>query len=631
MNRQYKDEKMKMLPFFPTPYPDELLYSVFARYHLRSANDSFRATLIDLFGSPSACAVVGLPVRLAALAARLTSSTMFSIIQIIRDCTLFPLYRQFLTQERAEKVIKQMSDPDLGSGIHNTIGQMASRVPAVSALRYCTKCIEEDSQEFGEPYWHRTHQVFGVRLCHRHGKWLVDSPVKAGTLGMKHAFIALEPRQSEGDLHDGEMRHLSHDEWMAAEVSWLLNDSHDYPTLGLETLRLRYRYYLGQMGLTSARGNIFCRELMSRFTEFYPEEFLKDVRCPLAAASAENWLLDLIRKPRGVSHPLHHLLLIRFIGLDVKQFLMDEVQPAHPFGRCPWPCLNRAAPHFRKAVIKCCTITRNSETGAPVGTFACSCGFIYSRTGPDHTREDRVHFSRIVVFGPVWEDRLKHLVADGKSLRETSRQLEVDTMTVIRHLARLRDNISAVPDITKEGEERNAYRARWLELCASYPGIGVKALRRQAPAHYAWLYRHDQAWLLEHPPRLKKEITSAPHRDWAQRDEELSTKVTDAVEAIRQRAKPAVRVSVSAIGKEMGALALVQRNLHKLPLTKAKVEAVLETREDFGVRRLKAAVERFRHQGESLKEWELLRAAGIREEVADMIVSEIAAATGIEP
>ena len=27
-----------MIPFFPTPYPDELWYSVICRYHIRSGN-----------------------------------------------------------------------------------------------------------------------------------------------------------------------------------------------------------------------------------------------------------------------------------------------------------------------------------------------------------------------------------------------------------------------------------------------------------------------------------------------------------------------------------------------------------------------------------------------------------------
>lgn len=39
-----------MLTFFPTPYPDEILYSTFARYHMRSANSSIKDTLDDLFG-----------------------------------------------------------------------------------------------------------------------------------------------------------------------------------------------------------------------------------------------------------------------------------------------------------------------------------------------------------------------------------------------------------------------------------------------------------------------------------------------------------------------------------------------------------------------------------------------------
>ena len=38
-----------MLGSFPTPYPDELLYSVVARYHIRSGNKSFRQTHEELF------------------------------------------------------------------------------------------------------------------------------------------------------------------------------------------------------------------------------------------------------------------------------------------------------------------------------------------------------------------------------------------------------------------------------------------------------------------------------------------------------------------------------------------------------------------------------------------------------
>ena len=38
-----------MLGHFPSPYPDELLYSVISRYHIRSGNESFRQTHQELF------------------------------------------------------------------------------------------------------------------------------------------------------------------------------------------------------------------------------------------------------------------------------------------------------------------------------------------------------------------------------------------------------------------------------------------------------------------------------------------------------------------------------------------------------------------------------------------------------
>lgn len=35
-------------------------------------------------------------------------------------------------------------------------------------LRFCPKCIEYDIRVFGEPYWHRKHQVPGVTVCSIH-------------------------------------------------------------------------------------------------------------------------------------------------------------------------------------------------------------------------------------------------------------------------------------------------------------------------------------------------------------------------------------------------------------------------------------------------------------------------------
>lgn len=38
-----------MLHYFPTPYPDELWYSVLCRYHVRSGNRESATTFRELF------------------------------------------------------------------------------------------------------------------------------------------------------------------------------------------------------------------------------------------------------------------------------------------------------------------------------------------------------------------------------------------------------------------------------------------------------------------------------------------------------------------------------------------------------------------------------------------------------
>lgn len=41
-------------------------------------------------------------------------------------------------------------------------------------LRLCIECIKDDLIVYGIPYWHRCHQLPGVRVCHIHGRWLVN-------------------------------------------------------------------------------------------------------------------------------------------------------------------------------------------------------------------------------------------------------------------------------------------------------------------------------------------------------------------------------------------------------------------------------------------------------------------------
>ncbi|MDV2687097.1 TnsD family Tn7-like transposition protein, partial [Alkalihalophilus lindianensis] len=81
-------------------------------------------------------------------------------------------------------------------------------------------------------------------------------------------------------------------------------------------------------------------------------------------------------------------------------------------------------------------VTRDFKSKAPIGTFECSCGFIYARKGPDRLSEDKYHIGRIKAFGDVWKSKLHELAAEGTySTRALAKMLDVDSKTVKKYLS----------------------------------------------------------------------------------------------------------------------------------------------------------------------------------------------------
>ncbi|MHB1042181.1 MAG: TnsD family Tn7-like transposition protein [Eubacteriales bacterium] len=288
-----------------------------------------------------------------------------------------------------------------------------------------------------------------------------------------------------------------------------------------------------------------------------------------------------------------------------------------------------AANHYRQPVVEQYSLTRDYDTGAPVGTFSCACGFTYSRCGPDQKELDRYKIGRIKSFGPIWEKELIRLaVKENKGLRETSRQLNVDPKTIKNQLEKIKDHRDdhmtqalSVGDLTSE---LNKYRSRWLEIVENLFGKTKTGLRQLARAEYAWLYRHDRDWLNEHSPDPINRKKYADRRvNWIKRDEELAELVVMAAEEIRQLPGKPVCLTISSIGKRVGELALLQRQLAKLPKTKTILEAMIETVEDFQVRRVKYAADELHKRGELLRTWKIVRVAGLRPGYSKRVAEEI--------
>ncbi|MBD1825693.1 TniQ family protein [Cyanobacteria bacterium FACHB-DQ100] len=511
-------------------------------------------------------------------------------------------------------------------------GIMASTVQPPEWLRFCPLCVQEDTQNFGECYWHRLHQLPGVEVCPDHNVRLLDSEVRVQNPQIRHEFVSAEqriqlPQSRSFSLLNSHHRILLK---IAQDATWLLQQTASPP--GLDILLKRYRQLLTEQGLATYSGRVRVSEVLRDFRQFYPNNLLQSLQCGIDSESQHSWLFRLVRSPKGSQHPLRHLLLMQFLGHTAESFFQLPHQ-FKPFGEGPWMCLNRVADHFQQNVIYRCEITYSRENGKPIGTFRCSCGFTYARTGPDKSEEDQFRISKIRAFGPIWEQVLKALWQDSSiSLRGIARQLGVDAATVKLHAAALelkfprqaKRQSNRMKRRLSDAQTREtvspklpfkSYRTEWLIIRTEHPDAGRSALRKQFRRVYTWLQRNDSEWLEAHlPPRLQKTIPVI-RVDWENRDAELAEAVEVAVRHLQEKLGKPKRITIAAIARELGQLAVIQKHLHKLPLTAQILNQKTETREAFALRRIEWVRECYEKEQICLQRWQVGRRAGLRPDV----------------
>jgi len=144
--------------------------------------------LDELFGDRKVFAVHDLPSRIDSFSQKLRDSNFsFSTNEFIYRNTLLPLYRHFLDTSKIAIVYRHMCGHKGGS-IHNLLGLMASKIPAIKHLKYCRECNSESINLRGELYFNRLHQLSTVLFCPIH-----DIPLLSSVINIKqynrHQFV----------------------------------------------------------------------------------------------------------------------------------------------------------------------------------------------------------------------------------------------------------------------------------------------------------------------------------------------------------------------------------------------------------------------------------------------------------
>lgn len=161
-----------MIAYFPEIYPDELVYSLLSRFYQQSGYISYVYAAEDIY--------VYKQVRPDHYFINVLSPEMKKMItkqlsmeQLIEKHTMYPYYARFMKPNRKKKAFESLVNLNGNYSNLLVVPQRKNKEPRY--LRYCPICAKQDREQYGETYWHRSHQMIGIEICPIHKCYLVNS------------------------------------------------------------------------------------------------------------------------------------------------------------------------------------------------------------------------------------------------------------------------------------------------------------------------------------------------------------------------------------------------------------------------------------------------------------------------
>ncbi|MDY0748726.1 TnsD family Tn7-like transposition protein [Paucibacter sp. R3-3] len=555
--------------------PDETLFSLASRYHRLSLQVRPETTCLTLFGRRRGGLAHDLPDSVDAFADRTRAVLGCSAQEVIRDRTLLPFYLPFQAAFKANAAVDAMRGPYIGS-LKFQLGMLTSRFRANHPLKACLRCMEEDLVEFHAPYWHRQHQLPGTWVCTKHRVHLRESTLKSTGVRRFHWTLPDESdlttaigTASEGPCGSSQLETLLYLFASAASGLAALPIGFHFDSIRLASLN---RQQLQARGFLR-HGNQLSPSAGQSLTRFLaPLNAVREL-APLAVqgSSAQSQLSRLSNPSRVMTHPLRHLAYALWLFESWDRFVESYRK---------WQCAE--LPAAEPAGDTNDGDSRHSNLVALVRdkghsvSRACRIVGIDTTTGMAWLSQAGIAVGRRPKkLRPDVRAALVEALRRGCDKATAATRFNVSIVTItttLRTTVGLHDEWSRARIETRRAAERQG----WLALLVGNQTVGLKLLRRLAPATYAWLYRNDRTWLVEQ----SASVTGAKRGNhssvnWDARDQSLATIVaTLSIELATE--SPLKRITLWRLYQRFPELKPKLGHLDRLPLTRAAIDRALK-------------------------------------------------------
>lgn len=283
---------------FPTPYPEELLYSTIARAGVHDGDTSPKQLLDKVFNNRNVIATVDLPSHIGKLASQYSDSLGLDLRALISSHTLWPIYAPFLPRDRNRKLLRWMSGSSKGA-VHLASGIASSRVNAKAKLYVCVECLKQQKSIVGECFWNRFWQVPLVKKCPLHGSLFatnieLDGEHRHSHIPVESARI-LEPVKTEFA-----------DSIFSKEAEQLFQINNE--GIGFSQWTEFYKQLASKYGFLRGR-RIDHARIHEAVLEFWGKEWISNAGI-LPTGTETSWLRGLFRKHRKSFSFAEHIVVL---------------------------------------------------------------------------------------------------------------------------------------------------------------------------------------------------------------------------------------------------------------------------------------------------------------------------------
>nr|WP_244874150.1 TnsD family Tn7-like transposition protein [Cupriavidus numazuensis] len=547
----------------PKPYPDELLYSVIARY-VSYLHPISRTALMKMLTGRSGLAVTDLPRYLNHTSAATFDIWALSGTELAQQLTLFPFFSWPLSDSRKNKYLERMLSNE-STSVHSGLKAISSVAHPVY-LRICLECYAKEIREYGEAYWHRTHQLPGLLICpihdtalhntsayyHNHSTyvWNDATDVKINITSISQEFTEIEFMQATA---------------ISKLLSGMLTGELQPPNIPFGEY---YLFRAFELGLSTSTNFFPLQRVSEVFFDFYSENLLT----AMGISSSRSINLEYIWQRLGTArqtHPLYHALL---------RFLFDTIEHRNSIASqnfdVLYHCINESCRNPDHGTARVISARRKAST--VVMTAKCSCGFVFDFS--DVSSHDRFKPENpvIKIFSQSWINDIRSLRDEGYSIEQLSEYFSISPLVIERIIYQ-----SSPLHLAIDERRLEDLKNEWERTLAA-AGNSVTKARLNNSYLFETLNLHARDWLISFNRRpknvsgrtfLRARATPFTH----ERDIEWSTRINISVQ--EEEIEPTIRnwISCGTLAIRAGLrLEEILAHCDLLPLTIKSLEMGVE-------------------------------------------------------